>query len=443
MHCPSCELLIKDKLQEELKEAEIQISYKTGILKIKATSIDEEKVAKIIKQCGYRIENEAGKKEQEKKSKLGAWWEFFVITLAVGVVIYLFSQLNLVRFFPDFNQNITFLAALLIGLAASLSTCLAIVGGIVVSISSSLQLETSASAKKTNLFKRSRVQIYFQLGRLGSFFLFGGLLGLIGGKIEYSFGLSSFLTILVALIMFYVGLNIIGLVPSLARLGLYLPKSWGAKILTLKTKTKPYWLVIIGALTFFLPCGFTQAMQIAALASGSFIEGALLMTVFAIGTLPVLFLLGLGSSYAQGNRFLVVKKIIASIIIIFALYSLNLGLTLAGAKHTLNFFNFFPSSKETRQEIKEEDNYQTVQLNINYDFRPREFRVKAGIPVKFVVKAEKVTSCSDEVVIRSLGLSTGKLKNGDQVILEFTPTEKGIIPFSCWMGMITGRFIVE
>ncbi|NCP77121.1 sulfite exporter TauE/SafE family protein [bacterium] len=41
-----------------------------------------------------------------------------------------------------------------------------------------------------------------------------------------------------------------------------------------------------GALTFFLPCGFTLAMQAYAITTGSFITGALTMMAFALGTAP-------------------------------------------------------------------------------------------------------------------------------------------------------------
>ena len=73
----------------------------------------------------------------------------------------------------------------------------------------------------------------------------------------------------------------------------------------------------------------------------------------------------------------------------------------------------------------------------------KEFKIKKDVLVKFVVNAIRVTGCSDEVIISRLGLTTGKLKNGDKVTLEFTPTKSGVLPFSCWMGMINGRFIVE
>jgi len=46
------------------------------------------------------------------------------------------------------------------------------------------------------------------------------------------------------------------------------------------------------------------------------------------------------------------------------------------------------------------------------------------------------------VIIPRLGLSSGKFTSGINVV-EFTPTEIGPLPFSCWMGMAGGTFIVE
>jgi sulfite exporter TauE/SafE len=44
-----------------------------------------------------------------------------------------------------------------------------------------------------------------------------------------------------------------------------------------KIEHKTFTPIIIGIGTFFLPCGFTQSMQIAALSSNSFLTGGLIM----------------------------------------------------------------------------------------------------------------------------------------------------------------------
>ncbi len=46
------------------------------------------------------------------------------------------------------------------------------------------------------------------------------------------------------------------------------------------------------------------------------------------------------------------------------------------------------------------------------------------------------------MVIKKLGWKLFDIKRGEQII-EFTPQKEGIIPWSCWMGMIPGVFVVE
>ncbi len=60
--------------------------------------------------------------------------------------------------------------------------------------------------------------------------------------------------------------------------------------------------LLVGFGTFFLPCGFTQSMQVVALSSGSFLNGSLIMFAFALGTLPVLLLLSFGSSSFANSK---------------------------------------------------------------------------------------------------------------------------------------------
>lgn len=74
-------------------------------------------------------------------------------------------------------------------------------------------------------------------------------------------------------------------------------------------------------------------------------------------------------------------------------------------------------------------------------FSPNKFTLRKGVPVKWVINAIELDECNEAIIVPQLGLDI-KLKPGVQVI-EFTPTESGEIPWSCWMGMIPGVFIVN
>jgi len=89
--------------------------------------------------------------------------------------------------------------------------------------------------------------------------------------------------------------------------------------------------LLVGVATFFLPCGFTQSMQIYALTTGSFLTGALIMFTFALGTLPVLALLSFSSlgihKKAQSGIFF---KTAGLVVIFFGIFTLINALVGAG-----------------------------------------------------------------------------------------------------------------
>jgi sulfite exporter TauE/SafE len=85
--------------------------------------------------------------------------------------------------------------------------------------------------------------------------------------------------------------------------------------------------LLLGVGTFFLPCGFTQSMQVSALSSGSFISGSLIMLSFALGTLPMLALLSFGSaSFAHSKYAPLFFKSAGIVVIGLGLFALLAGL---------------------------------------------------------------------------------------------------------------------
>ena len=74
-------------------------------------------------------------------------------------------------------------------------------------------------------------------------------------------------------------------------------------------------------------------------------------------------------------------------------------------------------------------------------WQPDSFVLKKGIPVKWIIDGQQLTGCNNGIKVPSLGLSF-TIKPGIQTI-EFTPTQTGLIQWSCWMGMIKGKFTVN
>lgn len=288
-HCASCKILIEDILSEQefIKTAQVNLKQETVTIETnseQAIGTLVEALNTKIKPNGYTFSVE---KQIHKQKSDDVIWKAIPIGLVFLVVFFLLQKswvLNL-----GIGGTATPASSFIIGLIASISSCLAIVGGLVLSLSAKISQDNESDTKTFLLF---------HAGRLGSFALLGGLLGIIGNAIGINFTVTAMLGILASLVMLFLGFNLVGI---FSKHKITLPS--GIFNFFRKIEHKTLTPLIIGFATFFLPCGFTQSMQVVALSSGSFIGGALIMGAFALGTLPVLALLSFGSaSFAHSKH---------------------------------------------------------------------------------------------------------------------------------------------
>jgi len=312
-HCASCKILIEDVLGEQdlVKKVEVNLKKETVEIETESEQSPEEIVSILtskIKPNGYTLSVE---KTLEEKKNDNIIWQAIPIGLVFLVLFFILQKSGILNL--GLGGQATPLASFIIGLIASVSSCLAIVGGLVLSLSAKIS-EDDVSDTKTFLL--------FHAGRLVSFALLGGVLGLVGNAIGINFTFTAILGILASLVMLLLGLNLIGI---FARNKITLPS--GIFNFFRKIEHKTFTPLIIGFGTFFLPCGFTQSMQVVALSSGSFVSGFLIMFAFALGTLPMLALLSFGSaSFAHSKHAPLFFKSAGVVVIGLGLFSLLAGL---------------------------------------------------------------------------------------------------------------------
>ena len=317
-HCASCKILIEDILKELDFIKNVQVNLKKEIVQIETESEQTaEELARVltgkIKPNGYALSVE--KTIQEKKSD-DVIWKAIPIGLVFVALFFLLQKSGILNL--SLGSKTTPVTSFIIGIIASLSSCLAIVGGLVLSLSAKVAQDDSGSTKK--LF------ILFHAGRLIGFALLGGILGFIGKTIGTSFMFSTMLGLMASIVMILLGINLLGLFKKSI---FTLPSN----IFSFFRKVEHATLapIIVGVGTFFLPCGFTQSMQIAALSSESFMSGLFIMFAFALGTLPVLALLSFGSvSFAHSKHAPLFFKSVGVVVIIFALFNLINSLVVIG-----------------------------------------------------------------------------------------------------------------
>lgn len=288
-HCASCKILIEDVLNEHMGIENAYVNLKQETVSFD-TSLDDsqQKLAEVltekIKHNGYSLSVE--KKTREKKDT-GVIWQALPIGLALLALFFIVQKSGILNF--GLGGTVTPVTSFIIGLIASVSSCLAVVGGLVLSLSATVSQDKISDVKPMMLFHG---------GRLISFAVLGGVLGAIGSAVGISFTATAILGIIASVVMIVLGLNLVGIFEKNM---IALPSGVFSFFRKMEHKTIAPFLVGVG--TFFLPCGFTQAMQVAALSSGSFLSGFLIMTAFALGTLPMLALLSFGSaSFAQSRH---------------------------------------------------------------------------------------------------------------------------------------------
>lgn len=289
MHCKSCVMMIEGELTDLSYVTHAKVSLAHHRLEVSGDfgGRTQEEIASLL--------NEPLQKHKYTLSvervRHAAKWSDFAVALPLAVLFIAFFVLlqklgivNLVN-----SSKVGYGTAFTIGLIASVSTCMAIVGSLALSISANFAKEGS----------KVRPQMLFHIGRLIAFFVLGGLVGMLGSAFQLGATGSGVLGIIVALVLFVLGVNLLDVFPWMRRLQPTLPAFLSKRVHGLQEINHSLTPFLIGAATFFLPCGFTQSMQMYTLTTGSFWTGSLIMFFFALGTLPVLGLLSFGAAGLQ------------------------------------------------------------------------------------------------------------------------------------------------
>lgn len=104
---------------------------------------------------------------------------------------------------------------------------------------------------------------------------------------------------------------------------------------------------------------------------------------------------------------------------------------------------FFGSRRaETAQARPSESGFQEVEIVVRGGFNPDRVRLRKGVPARLVFQRRESGPCTDRVVFPGFGI-VKPLPAFASTQVEFTPTEPGEFDFSCGMGMVHGKIVVE
>lgn len=252
----------------------------------------------------------------------------------------------------------------------------------------------------------------------------------------------SVMTFIIGIVMLMLGVNLSNISPKLSAISLTLPtgKLFHKQETELITEKKSGFaknrgIIGSGALTFFLPCGFTFAMQMYAIGTGSFRMGMAVMALFAIGTLPGLISIGSLTSIFKGKTAKVAYQAIGVLVILFGIFNLS------------NAYGVLKTKFQSTPTAQVLQNQEVNVINMTYGtngLQPTVLNLELGKRYKIRVDVQvAIYSCLNTMYIPGLDENYKELKKGETVEYNFDAVRPGEYPFVCaTMGMSQGSKIV-
>lgn len=294
--------------------------------------------------------------------------------------------------------------------------------------------------------------VVFIVFKLFAYVLLGFALGAFGSLFALSDRAVALIQALAGMYMIAIALNLLDVHP-IFRYAVIQPPRFLFKLIRNQSKSKDLFApALLGAMTIFIPCGTTLAMEALAISTGSPLKGGLIMGTFVLGTAPLFFGLGflttlLGDTFKK--NFL---KVAAFIVMYLGVISVNNSLIAVGSNITLqSLAENFPvrinigetsGSSGNIDAVVDDQGIQNATITVLPDgYSPNYMRVKQGIPLRLTIKSSGVYSCALGFRIPSLRIAKNLAAN-DTKVVEFTPAKTGKIPFSCSMGMYRGTIEV-
>jgi sulfite exporter TauE/SafE len=283
--------------------------------------------------------------------------------------------------------------------------------------------------------------ILYGIGKTLSYSAIGALFGGLGAAVTFTPMLRGVAGMVAGCFVLLFGLSLLNVFSGLERFHLHTPTAIMRFIRNaLKTHHHPFAVGLLNGLMII--CGPLQAMYILAAGSGSMVEGARMLFIFGAGTLPLM--LGFGFLTTSMSARLAPKIIHASGFIVMALgvVMLNRGLAMTGTGYDFDALVARISSASAIPSHTISASEQIIRTDVKSSaFSPNEFVLHQGVPVKWVINAEELNQCNKKIVVPSYGLEIS-LHPGENVV-TFVPSEGGVTSWSCWMGMMPGRFVVQ
>ncbi len=328
------------------------------------------------------------------------------------------------------------LTAFITGLTTGGLTCLAVQGGLLIG----LLAQRDGDDPRLRGWKRALLPVaVFLAVKIIAHTALGFGLGWLGNSIALTPEVRISLQIVAAVFMVVTGIRLFapGFLPWL---NITAPAPVRRFIRRRAKSTALVAPAVLGLLTILIPCGTTQAMEVAAIATSNPLQAASIMLAFTLGTAPLFLVIGV---MAKGTTLLQSKLAYAAAAVVIGLGLYTFNGALISVDSPYSFQNIVASARvalsgsggqsadaafaETRPEIEVASN----------GYSPEEITVPAGRSVTLTLRGKGSLGCTSIFRIPKLNIETDVPQRGSTTIAANFPTP-GRYLFTCGMGMYSG-----
>lgn len=337
--------------------------------------------------------------------------------------------------------------AFITGLTTGGISCMAVQGGLLAgSLANQIEIDIQQQPKKFRRHNLAMPIVLFLAAKLIVYTLAGFLLGAIGSIFELTTATRAFLQFGIGIFILGNALRMFNVHP-IFRFFSFEPPSSLTRFIRRKSKNHDSWItpLYLGALTVLIPCGITQGIMAAVVATANPLRGAALMFAFTLGTSPVFFLFSYFATKLSSAVEKYFVRIVATILLVLGILAVDSGLNLLGSPYSLTRFTqalLLENGHIVESTSPEVDGELILQVKRD-GYEPRILRAPANQAISLNLVTNGISSCTRSFTIPEMDYAKFLPKTGT-VVVEIPPQKPGkVMAFTCSMGMYTGEIIFE
>ena len=217
-----------------------------------------------------------------------------------------------------------YLLALTTGIIGGFGHCIGMCGPLVASYT------LARTTRRLPIFIRMTPHLLYNSGRITTYALIGGIMGLSGSFVNVAgrlAGIQNVVAVIAGVLMILMGMSIAGITGNTAWI-----ENHNFSVLRLAQRvfasSSSLRYYPLGLILGLLPCGLSYTVFIASAGTGGLFPGMLTALLFGFGTLPALFLFGAVMSLLSASLRSRIYRTSGVLVIIMGIYYLYRGISL-------------------------------------------------------------------------------------------------------------------